>query len=65
MNVHRRTALKGMLGTSAVVKTYPDASQFWTYDPDEFLKHPSFLAHASEDLAEPEIDKNHPKGVTA
>jgi branched-chain amino acid transport system substrate-binding protein len=42
MNVHRRTALKGMLGTSAVVKTYPDASQFWTYDPDEFLKHPVY-----------------------
>jgi len=22
------------------IQTYPDVSQFWTYDPKEFLKHP-------------------------
>ena len=27
---------------NAVVKTYPDVSQFWTYDSDEFLKHPVY-----------------------
>jgi branched-chain amino acid transport system substrate-binding protein len=27
---------------NAVIKTYPNVSQFWTYDPDEFLKHPVY-----------------------
>jgi branched-chain amino acid transport system substrate-binding protein len=27
---------------NAVIKTYPDVSQFWTYNPDEFLKHPVY-----------------------
>jgi branched-chain amino acid transport system substrate-binding protein len=27
---------------NAVVKTYSDVSQFWTYDPDEFLKNPVY-----------------------
>ena len=22
--------------------TYPNVGQFWTYDPDEFLKHPVY-----------------------
>ena len=25
-----------------MIKTYPDVSQFWTYNPDEFLKHPVY-----------------------
>jgi len=24
------------------VITYPNVGQFWTYDPDEFLKHPVY-----------------------
>ena len=27
---------------NAVIKTYPDVSQFWTYDPAEFLKAPVY-----------------------
>ena len=27
---------------NAVVKTYPDVSQFWTYKPEEFLKAPVY-----------------------
>ena len=27
---------------NTVVKTYPDVSQFWTYDPAEFLKQPVY-----------------------
>jgi len=27
---------------NAVVKTYPDVSQFWTYNKDEFLKNPVY-----------------------
>jgi len=27
---------------NAVIKTYPNVSQFWTYNPDEFLKHPVY-----------------------
>ena len=27
---------------SAVVKTYPNVSQFWTYNKDEFLKSPVY-----------------------
>ena len=27
---------------NAVVKTYPDVSQFWTYKPEEFLKQPVY-----------------------
>ena len=36
----RRVEKKGGRYVNAVVKTYPDVSQFWTYNPDEFLKHP-------------------------
>ncbi len=27
---------------NAVIKTYPDVSQFWTYKQDEFLKNPVY-----------------------
>ncbi len=27
---------------NAVIKTYPEVSQFWTYDPEEFLKNPVY-----------------------
>jgi branched-chain amino acid transport system substrate-binding protein len=27
---------------NSVIKTYPNVSQFWTYNPDEFLKHPVY-----------------------
>jgi branched-chain amino acid transport system substrate-binding protein len=38
----RRVEKKGGRYVNAVVKTYPDVSQFWTYDPEEFLKHPVY-----------------------
>jgi branched-chain amino acid transport system substrate-binding protein len=38
----RRVEKKGGRYVNAVVKTYPDVSQFWTYDPDEFLTHPVY-----------------------
>ncbi|MDB5648782.1 MAG: transporter substrate-binding protein, partial [Hyphomicrobiales bacterium] len=27
---------------NAVIKTYPDVSQFWTYDPKAFLANPVY-----------------------
>ena len=27
---------------NAVIKTYPNVSQFWTYKPEEFLKNPVY-----------------------
>jgi branched-chain amino acid transport system substrate-binding protein len=27
---------------NAVIATYPHVSQFWTFNPDEFLKHPVY-----------------------
>jgi branched-chain amino acid transport system substrate-binding protein len=38
----RRVEKKAGRYVNAVVKTYPDVSQFWTYNPDEFLKHPVY-----------------------
>ena len=38
----RKVERKGGKLVNAVVKTYPDVSQFWTYDKDEFLKHPVY-----------------------
>jgi branched-chain amino acid transport system substrate-binding protein len=38
----RRVEKKNGRYVNAVVKTYPDVSQFWTYNPDEFLKHPVY-----------------------
>ena len=38
----RRVEKKGGKLVNTVIKTYPNVSQFWTYDPDEFLKHPVY-----------------------
>jgi branched-chain amino acid transport system substrate-binding protein len=38
----RRVEKKGGRYVNAVVKTYPDVSQFWTYNADEFLKNPVY-----------------------
>src|SRR3984893_8792470 len=38
----RKVEKKGGKLVNTVIKTYPNVSQFWTYDPDEFLKHPVY-----------------------
>ena len=38
----RRVEKVGNKYVNAVVKTYPNVSQFWTYDKDEFLKNPVY-----------------------
>lgn len=38
----RKVEKKGGALVNAVIKTYPNVSQFWTYDPDEFLKRPVY-----------------------
>ena len=38
----RKVERKGGKLVNAVIKSYPNVSQFWTYDPDEFLKHPVY-----------------------
>ncbi len=38
----RKVEKKGGKYVNAVVKTYPDVSQFWTYKQDEFLKNPVY-----------------------
>ena len=38
----RRVEKKGGRLVNTVIKTYPDISQFWTYDPAEFLKQPVY-----------------------
>ena len=38
----RRVEKKSGRYVNAVVKTYPDVSQFWTYNPEEFLKNPVY-----------------------
>jgi branched-chain amino acid transport system substrate-binding protein len=38
----RKVEKKGGKYVNAVIKTYPDVSQFWTYKPDEFLKLPVY-----------------------
>jgi branched-chain amino acid transport system substrate-binding protein len=38
----RKVEKKGDKYVNAVVKTYPDVSQFWTYKQDEFLKNPVY-----------------------
>ena len=38
----RKVEKKGGKLVNTVIKTYPDVSQFWTYNPDEFLKHPVY-----------------------
>jgi branched-chain amino acid transport system substrate-binding protein len=38
----RKVVRKGGKLVNAVVRTYPDVSQFWTYDPQAFLKKPVY-----------------------
>ncbi len=38
----RKVERKGGKLVNAVIKTYPNVSQFWTYDPKEFLSHPVY-----------------------
>ena len=38
----RRCERKGKVLTNTVIKTYPNVSQFWTYNEAEFLKNPVY-----------------------
>ena len=38
----RKVEKKGGKLVNTVVKTYPNVSQFWTYNADEFLKQPVY-----------------------
>jgi branched-chain amino acid transport system substrate-binding protein len=38
----RKVEKKAGKYVNAVIKTYPDVSQFWTYNKDEFLKNPVY-----------------------
>ena len=38
----RKVEKKGGKYVNAVVKTYPNVSQFWTYNKEEFLKNPVY-----------------------
>jgi branched-chain amino acid transport system substrate-binding protein len=38
----RKVEKRGSALVNAVIKTYPNVSQFWTYDADEFLKKPVY-----------------------
>jgi branched-chain amino acid transport system substrate-binding protein len=38
----RKVEKKGAALVNSVIKTYPNVSQFWTYDADEFLKKPVY-----------------------
>ena len=38
----RKVERKGSRLVNTVIKTYPDVSQFWSYDPAEFLKQPVY-----------------------
>jgi branched-chain amino acid transport system substrate-binding protein len=38
----RKVEKKGGKLVNTVIKTYPDVSQFWTYNVDEFLKNPVY-----------------------
>ena len=43
MNVYiRKVERRGGKLVNAVVKTYPNVSQFWTYDPKQFLASPVY-----------------------
>ncbi len=41
-NYIRKVERKDGKLVNAVVKTYPDLSQFWTYKPEEFMKEPVY-----------------------
>jgi len=38
----RKVERKDARLVNSVIHTYPDVSQFWTYDPKEFLKNPVY-----------------------
>ena len=38
----RKVARKDGRLVNSVIKTYPDVSQFWTYDPKQFLANPVY-----------------------
>ena len=38
----RKVVRKDARLVNAVIKTYPDVSQFWTYDPKQFLANPVY-----------------------
>src|SRR3981081_4675162 len=38
----RKVEKKGGKLVNTVIKTYPNVRQFWTSDPEEFLKHPDY-----------------------
>jgi branched-chain amino acid transport system substrate-binding protein len=38
----RKVEKKGGKLANTTIKSYPDVSQFWRYDPKEFLKQPVF-----------------------
>jgi branched-chain amino acid transport system substrate-binding protein len=38
----RKVERKDRRLVNTVIKTYPDVSQFWTYNPEEFLKNPVY-----------------------
>ena len=38
----RKVEKKGSALVNSVIKTYPNVSQFWTYNADEFLKKPVY-----------------------
>jgi branched-chain amino acid transport system substrate-binding protein len=43
MNVYiRKVERKNGKLVNTIIKTYPAVSQFWTYDPQEFLKNPVY-----------------------
>jgi branched-chain amino acid transport system substrate-binding protein len=39
--IRKVTRKEGRL-VNSVIQTYPNVSQFWTYNPDEFLKNPVY-----------------------
>ena len=41
MSVRKVARVNGKL-TNTIVKTYPQVSQFWTYDPKQFVEQPVF-----------------------
>ena len=38
----RKVTRKDRRLVNSVIKTYPDVSQFWTYDPKQFLANPVY-----------------------
>ena len=38
----RKVERKGGKLVNAVIKTYPDVSQFWTWSPQEFMANPVY-----------------------